>query len=421
MTTILLFFLFILFLIYIFCATKLTGTSLNPATTSLLPFTLAFFNLSFDPFNYYYYPISTIVIILFGLYGTMLFLPSLFLKKGELQLSEYFPVNQDFKLLRNVTLILFLISYLAFYLKILKVFARADLPLSLEFFDRVKKGGVILVLEKHMKNGWSLLHYTGYLGLFYSSYIFAKTKKIITLPNILLVLFSSLYLVTLLLLFIKVQIIIAILFICFTYSLFNGRYWKSLVVSFLSLAFLITLLDNLMYSNDLRTAFEFFTRYISGSIIGFDRYFHLETTPQVFGAKTLEPFYMVFRKIGFPIDYYHFKQSFVINNEMKEANSGTILIPPYLDFGIIGIITFNILLSTFSWASMAYFNSKHSLRSGLIYSLVLTTLFLSFIGSVYKHIEFFYIFTLHLLLEFCLFSRFKRTQSQQAASLLSNA
>lgn len=196
--------------------------------------------------------------------------------------------------------------------------------------------------EKYSKifsSGFSLMHYTGYIGLVY----FALLKPKWSLPFIGSVILTIIYLFTLFLLFIKVQVVIGIYILFWTYVFASNNPKKVIIKAGLLILFfglIITAYDNYKVSQSFLTAYEFLIRYLAGSIIALSEF--ISSTRQMesfsfegyfFGRYNPILPYLGIETISFPE-----KTFYKIGANAGTTNTGTIVQSLMVDFGNVGWI-----------------------------------------------------------------------------------
>ncbi|MFK5950591.1 MAG: O-antigen polymerase [Methylococcales bacterium] len=373
---------------------------LNPVSVALGPLATAMLILVLDPLDYGYPSVDMVTAMLLALYGIMFSTPFLICKLSSCSdVVVHSQYEYSFVKLRIVAGFLLVVGLLAYYLKLVMILNDNNVPFSimngLEFFKNN-----IYIVEHSIRKGYSLLHYVGCLGLVYSAYVFARGRKLFCISNIGIGLLSIAYLISLIALFSKVQFIIGVALFFFTYATLGGRGWRFSALLVVLVGGGITLVDNYMYSGDINVSIEFLFRYIAGSIIGLDNYLGEESFIQSFGAHTLQPVYVILERIGIDVDYRVVNNFYVINKTGAEVNTGTILLGPYLDYGMFGVVFLCLFLSVISYWLMRRMHANGSVVYILSYSIVLTVLVVGFIGGIYNHIEFVLIYIVHILLEF---------------------
>ena len=274
---------------------------------------------------------------------------------------------------------------------------------------------IFLKPEKFSKifaSGYSILHYTGFLGLMYFG-LLAPQRSLRYLAVLFLV---SIYLLSLFMLFIKVQIVIGLYILFWTFVFSSDHPRKVMLNGGLLILFLgtcIALYDNIKVSNDLSIAFEFFIRYLGGSIIGFSEFISSTRQPNAvsFEGYFLTRYNPLLENFGMEIFEFPKKIFYQIGENAGTVNTGTILQSLILDLGYIGWIfgMFFILLIVFVVRLVA---SMNSFLSGILFPfLIISQVGFSMIhiGNAFWKIELIFIFFLHGVI-FCvsmLFTKIK--------------
>lgn len=216
-------------------------------------------------------------------------------------------------------------------------------------------GSIAIILtqpEKYSKlfsSGFSLMHYTGYLGLIY----FALLKPTKSLRYTGSAVLAIIYLTTLFLLFIKVQVVIGMYILFWTY-VFSSNNPKGVIlkggVIIVTLGLSITIYDNLKVSSDISTAYEFLIRYLAGSIIGLSEFIASERQMENFTFEgyffgrynPVLPFFGI-EPINFPEKVFY-----KIGDNAGTTNTGTVIQSLMSDLGnigwIIGLFLFPLIL-----------------------------------------------------------------------------
>lgn len=372
-------------------------TILNPVSIALCPLVLAALILVLDPLGYGYPTVHVTTAMMLMIYGLIMGLPytASFPRRvpGRLRCANGKSRYSQTRL-RIVASALLSVGIFGYTLKLVMVFGEHNTPLDVEsgiYFIRNN----IYIMEHSLRQGWSLLHYVGYLGLVYAAYMFAMDAKVLRFSNAIVGTLSLLYMASLAALFIKVQLVIGLLLFLFTYAVLDGRGWKKASFVTLLIGILSALIDNYMYSGSISVGIEFVLRYISGSIIGLDNYLNEININQSFGANTLQPIYFLLEKAGVDTGYHVFNRFYVISEVGTAVNTGTILLGPYLDYGVAGVVVFCLGLSVVSRWLMVRVKLRNDLTYVLCYSIILCVLFVGFIGGIYTHLEFLLIFVLH--------------------------
>ena len=248
--------------------------------------------------------------------------------------------------------------------------------------------------------GFSLIHYSGYLGILYFS-LFATFSKSFHFKINLILLF--IYLLSLMLLMIKVQFVIGI------YILFWGIVLKSLktkkvfvsigsIILFLGIS--ITLADNFLFSNDLKIAFEFLIRYLCGGLFALSQYLDSDRQLLLLELK-LNFFHLynpVFNLLGIDTIDHLPKEFYYIGNNSGTTNVGTSVQNLSLYFGLLGwIIVFSaFVLITFISFLLIEFSINLFFLFVPLFILGQVSLLITHMGSIFWKLEFIFIIVLHI-------------------------
>lgn len=260
---------------------------------------------------------------------------------------------------------------------------------------------IFLQPEKFSKlfaSGFSIVHYTGLLGLVYFG-LLAPKRSLRYLAVLFLVI---IYLLSLFMLFIKVQIVIGLYILFWTFALSSDNPRRVMINGGLLIIFLgacITLYDNIKVSNDLSIAFEFLIRYLGGSIIGFSEF--ISSTRQL-NAVSFEGYFLGRYNpllAGFGVETFEFPEKifYQIGENAGTVNTGTILQSLILDLGYIGWI-FGILFFSLIVFASRLISSKSSILSGILFPfLIISQVGFSMIhiGNAFWKFELIFIFFLH--------------------------
>lgn len=250
--------------------------------------------------------------------------------------------------------------------------------------------------------GFSIIHYLGYLGILYFSLFGFTTKSLHTKINTILLIT---YFASLLLLMIKVQFVIG-LYILLWGSLLKSFSTKKVLVTYgimiLIFGLSITIIDNYLFSHNIVTAFEFLIRYLVGGLIGLSQF--LDSSRQLllfdFDFSFFHKYNPLFSLFGIEKIEHPPKVFYAVGNDLGTTNIGTSIQSLSQYFGLIGWI-----VSFFVFVSISFFT--------LLFSQIKTSLFFSFIpffilgqvsisithmGSIFWKIEFLVIIGVHLFI-----------------------
>ena len=280
---------------------------------------------------------------------------------------------------------------------------------SLKLFTYVSGVGIIGALaiimsqpEKYSKlfsSGFSLMHYIGYLGLIY----FALLKPTKSLHYIGSAVLTIIYLATLFLLFIKVQIIVGIYILFWTY-VFSSKNPRKVIVKgglfILSLGLIITIYDNFKVSYSVATAYEFLIRYLAGSVLALSEF--ISSTRQM-DSFSFEGYFFgrynpILPILGIEPISFSEKIFYKIGVNAGTTNTGTIVQSLMKDFGnvgwIIGLFLFPLIIFSLHLAA-----SKSTVLTEFIFPfLIISQVGFSIIhmGNVFWKLELVLISVLHI-------------------------
>ncbi|WP_415905144.1 hypothetical protein ACMXYW_02800 [Neptuniibacter sp. QD48_55] len=287
--------------------------------------------ISFD-FGFGYRTVSFETIVLLLSFPLWALICESFVKlsnKEQISLRVTFE-SKGFNYFDFFTLLLLFVGVFAFLLKV-----------SL-YFDHVFSSAFIkLIIEdpeliaKKFASGYSSLHYLGFLGLVYLPLCSRGTA--IWKVN---VVFTFLYLITLLLLMIKVQIVLAFSLLLWSFFLTRGfnKKFVLLTTAVVFIGVVITLYDNYKHSNNFLTSFEFLLRYLGGSVIGLDYFLNNREYSEYFSYKGYfcARYNPVFNYLGMEQFEYPDKVFINIGDNAGTVNTGTMVQSFVQDFGVLG-------------------------------------------------------------------------------------
>lgn len=391
-----------IFLVFITLSVVWSNRLINPVSVALSPIFLGSLLLVLDPFGYGFHVVGGVTSMMLVVYGSCLMLPGLvygYLARCSRHINnQVLFKSYSIEKVRRVAFFFLTMGITAYSIKVTSFLKEYNVPLNFWYAVEFVDNNLPLVEESLRTGGYSLMQYSGFLGVVYSAYIFAKSERRISIGNCFLLIVLFMYMASLAGLFIKVQLIIAVMLFFFAYAVLEGRYRWLIALTVVLAGVTVAFIDNYMYSGDTFTAKEFVVRYMAGSIVGLENYIQEGSVVQSFGARTFEPVYFVLERLGVETNYIFFNEFYVINDLGKTVNTGTIILGPYMDFGVMGVLIFGLIIGGLSWWVMAKCVKTQSLTCILCYSILLTALFMGFIGGIYKHIEFFFIVLVHLLL-----------------------
>ena len=206
-------------------------------------------------------------------------------------------------------------------------------------------------------------------------------------------------------LFIKVQIVIALYILFWTYVFSSNDPRKVTIRGGLLIVLLgtfITFYDNLKLSDDISTAYEFLIRYLGGSIIGFSEF--ISSTRQSDALSFEGYFFGRYNPLLTSLDIKAFdfpdKVFYNIGKNAGTVNTGTILQSLILDLGYIGWII-GMLLALVIVFAFRLISCKSNLLSGALFPfLIISQVGFSMIhiGNAFWKFELIFIVFLHIMI-----------------------
>ncbi len=329
----------------------------------------------FDPFGNHFLPINPEFYLYLSVFLLIMAVPCVFS-------PQHSPTCANYKLQCSAPFIpILIISLTAFIFKLNQYYSWPEI-LDPNIFDKILKDNERKYIN--MQSGFSLLHYLGY----YSLYLFGvdQTLQSRITSYVLIVL----YLLSLLFLGVKVQFIIGLLILFYSYCLHGN--WPRLVglaVPLLTVCLAVIFYDNFRLTSasdqDIRLnlGLRNIGTYVVGSIINFGQYLgnnHYIDTGNLPLWQYLERFYSHFT--NYPVDYAQIKKpSIIISENGNHTNTATMFINASV-YGNLFFFFFCITLSTVS-ALIQHHSFKQNYIS-LVYVLMLTSFTMAFMGTIFK-------------------------------------
>lgn len=382
----------IFFSIFVFVSICLKRTAYF-AFAGLMPCATGSWLIVLNP-QFGYINISTISIVCFLFLGLILVFFDLVSDKAEYHSNLKF-VNVDRYFLTYVILgigiagfILKLFIYLPEYSIIDAIYKILKQP---EYFSKL------------FSDGYSIMHYTGYLGLIYFC-LLKPSRSFLYFGALFLTL---IYLITLFLLFIKVQIVIGI-YIVFWSLIFSSHSPKKSIFKFgiliITLGLGITIYDNFKVSGNLYVAYEFLIRYLGGSMIGFSEFMDSNRQSQAFSFNGyfIGRYNPLLEFMGMDTFTFPDKVLYDIGTRAGNVNTGTLIQSMMLDFGYIGWI-FGLLFFILTIIVVRFLAQKSLILTEISFPFIIITqvgFSLIHIGNGFWKLELIIISFLHILLLF---------------------
>lgn len=256
------------------------------------------------------------------------------------------------------------------------------------------------LVSRLFSSKFSTMHYVGYLGMIYAIQSWKSLKKSERIYVLLSLMF---FLITLILLQKKVQITLGLMVLFWTYYLTKDEIKSSIIFLFsiISIGLLFTFLDNYRMSENSDTSVKFVIYYLGGSIVNLDNFlFEVINYNFRLGKEFFYALFSAGAKI-FPYDISPPQKIwFAVSEGGKLLNTGTILKPIFLSFGIYGgLIFIPILTFSLGLIQFAYYSHQNIRKYVLpLYICCLSGLSIAFIGNGLIRTEWIVLIFLNLII-----------------------